>query len=268
MDPIIITIVCCAALGVVVGLLAGMLGIGGGLIIVPALSYLLVHFQGMSAETVMPVAVATSLSTIIFTGASSALAHYKLGNLRKNVVLYTGIGIAVGAVAGAQVASHINGDILRHIFAGLVIVIALQMIFGKARESSTPATPALLISVGGGTGVISALMGIGGGALLVPALVWFKVNMRHAIGCAALGGMVIAVFGTLSFIVAGLDKAGLPPGGIGFVYLPATLGIVATSIFTASLGARLGQKVNTKFLKRLLAGLLVVVSIRMIVGIE
>ncbi|GGW80026.1 UPF0721 transmembrane protein [Alteromonas halophila] len=255
-------------LGVVVGLLAGMLGIGGGVIIVPALSYLLVHLHDMDASIVMPVAVATSLSTIIFTGASSAFAHYKLGNLRKHIVLYTGIGIAVGAIIGAQVASHIDGDLLRHIFAGLVILIALQMIFGKTRESATPATPSILITAGGGTGIISALMGIGGGAVLVPALVWFKVNMRHAIGCAALGGMVIAVFGTLSFIIAGLGKVNLPAGGLGFVYLPATAGIVATSIFTASIGARLGQKVNTKFLKRLLATLLVVVSIRMIAGIE
>ncbi|MEW9798445.1 sulfite exporter TauE/SafE family protein [Alteromonas sp. CYL-A6] len=268
MDPIIIIFISCAVLGLVVGTLAGMLGIGGGLIIVPVLSYLLVHVLDMSADAVMPVAVATSLSTIIFTGASSAYAHYRLGNLTRHLVLYTGAGIALGAIVGAQIASHIDGHLLRIIFAVLVILIALQMIFGKPRTSENAATPRLLSVIGGGTGIFSALMGIGGGALLVPALVWFQVNIRHAIGCAAVGGMVIAVFGTLSFIVAGWNKADLPAGGIGFVYLPATLGIVATSVFTANFGAKLGQRVNTRLLKQILAALLVVVSIRMIVGLE
>ena len=113
MEPLTIIFVSCLVLGVVVGLLAGMLGIGGGLIIVPVLSYLLIHFAGMTVETVMPVAIATSLSTIIFTGMSSAFAHYRLGNIHKPTVLYTGFGIAIGAILGAQIASHISGALLK-----------------------------------------------------------------------------------------------------------------------------------------------------------
>ena len=164
MDPFVVIIVSCLILGSVVGILAGMLGIGGGLIIVPALSYLLVHFMGMTTETVMPVAIATSLSTIIFTGTSSALAHYKLGNIQRYIVLYTGLGIAFGAIAGAQVASHMSGELLKDVFAVLVILIALQMIFGKQKASDNEASKGTLAAVGGTAGILSALMGIGGGA--------------------------------------------------------------------------------------------------------
>ena len=268
MDPFVVIIVSCLALGSVVGILAGMLGIGGGLIIVPALSYLLIHFLGMTTETVMPVAIATSLSTIIFTGMSSARAHYKLGNIQLNIVLYTGLGIAFGAFAGAQVASHISGELLKNVFAVLVILIALQMIFGKQKASNNEASKGALAAVGGGAGLLSALMGIGGGALLVPALVWFRVNVRAAIGCAAFCRLVIDVFGTTSFVVAGWGETDVPNYSMGYVYLPATAGIVATSMFTANIGAKLGQRVNVRVLKAMLACLLVLVSIRMILGIE
>ena len=268
MDPLVVIVLSCLILGSVVGVLAGMLGIGGGLIIVPVLSYLLIHFMGMTTETVMPVAIATSLSTIIFTGMSSAFAHYKLGNIQRHVVLYTGLGIAFGAFAGAQVASHISGELLKDVFAVLVILIAMQMIFGKQKASENDASKGTLATVGGGAGLLSALMGIGGGALLVPALVWFRVNVRAAIRCAAFCGLIIAVFGTTSFIVAGYNAIDVPEHSLGYVYLPATAGIVATSMFTANIGAKLGQRVNVRVLKAMLACLLVLVSIRMILGIE
>ncbi|APE04845.1 MULTISPECIES: sulfite exporter TauE/SafE family protein [Alteromonas] len=268
MEPVVVILLSCVLLGSVVGILAGMLGIGGGLIIVPVLSYLLVHLLGMTTETVMPVAIATSLSTIVFTSMSSAYAHYRLGNIQKNIVLYTGMGIAVGAIIGAQIASHISGELLKDIFAVLVILIAAQMIFGKQKQSDNQASRAVLSCVGSGTGIISALMGIGGGALLVPALVWFRVNARAAIGCAAFCGLVIAIFGTSSFIIAGWNAPDVPAYSLGYVYLPAAAGIIATSMITANIGAKLGQKVNVRILKAMLACLLVLVSIRMILGIE
>lgn len=268
MEPVSIIFISCLVLGLVVGLLAGMLGIGGGLIIVPILSYLLIHFAGMTIDNVMPVAVATSLSTIIFTGLSSASAHYRLGNMNGTIVGYTGLGIAMGAVLGAQLASYMSGAWLKNIFAAFVIVIALQMLFGKQKASGNSASPIMLASIGAVTGVVCALMGIGGGALLVPALVWFNIDIRRAIGCAAFGGLIVAIFGTVSFVIAGWNVPDLPPGSVGYVFVPATLGIVATSVFTASIGAKVGQKVNTKVLKAILACLLVVVSIKMIAGLE
>lgn len=268
MEPLYTIVIWCLGLGLLVGFLAGMLGIGGGLIIVPALSYLLVHYLNLDTGLVMPMAVATSLSTIIFTGTSSALAHYRLGNINLRVVGYAGIGIAVGAVAGAQFASSISGHLLKNIFAVLVMLIAVQMVFGKREASRHHAGPGILGGIGAGTGFISALMGIGGGALLVPALVWFQVNIRQAIGCAAVSGLVIAVFGSVSFVLAGLGNPALPEQALGFIFWPATLGIVATSVFTAGMGARLGQRMDTQLLKKVLAVLLVLVSIRMIAGIE
>ncbi|RDV27955.1 sulfite exporter TauE/SafE family protein [Alteromonas aestuariivivens] len=268
MDPVYSVFISCLLIGLLVGTLAGMLGIGGGLIIVPLLSYMLVHWLGLATDAAMPVAVATSLSTIIFTGMSSAWAHFRLGNLNSFIVLWSCLGVAAGGTVGALVASSISGHTLKNIFAVLVLVIAAKMIFGRNWVSGNTAARPALVTVGGFTGFFSALMGIGGGALMVPALVWFQVNLRQAIGCAAMGGVILALFGTASFIVAGWDRIDVLDGAIGYVYLPATLGIVTTSIFTAALGARLGQKINTKLLKRLFAGLLVLVSVRMILGIE
>ena len=258
----------CMLIGAVVGIFAGMLGIGGGLIIVPSLTYLLVHLLDLSTDLAMPMAIATSLSTIFFTGASSARTHYKLGNLDRTIVLRTGAGMAIGAIIGAEFATQISGYWLKNIFAVFVMLIAMQMLFGRKDVSKNAASNTTLTTAGAGVGGISALMGIGGGAILVPILVWFQVNMRQAIGCAALTGLVIAFFGSAGYIYNGLSVDNLPQYAIGYVYLPAALGIVSTSIFTANIGARLGQKLNVSVLKKIMAGLLIVVAVRMIVGIE
>ncbi len=268
MEPLLIIFLSCMALGVLTGTLAGMLGIGGGLIIVPVLTVLLTAVAGISSELAMPMAVATSLFTIIVTGFFSAKAHYSLGNIMPSLIIWCCAGIAVGAVAGAQLASIMPAQILARVFAVLVILIALQMLFGRSNASKHHYTSTILVVVGALVGGISALMGIGGGALLVPALVWFQVPIRHAIGCAAVSGLVIAMFGTGSFIYAGWGLATLPPWSLGYVFLPAGVGIMATSVFTAGFGARLGQNMPTGLLKNILAGLLVVVSIRMIIGME
>ena len=268
MDPVLIFFLSCLVLGSVVGIFAGLLGIGGGLIIVPAFLFLAKHLLNIDIEHAMPMAIATSLSTVIFTGLSSARMHLKLGNIDKQVVMYCAFGIAIGATLGAFFATKISGIMLQRIFAGLVILIALQMIFGRNRVSSfTLGKPSLGV-IGVGSGFISALMGIGGGALLVPILVWFQIHIRKAIGCASLCGVVIACFGTVSFIYSGFNKEYLPEYSLGYVYLPATLGIVITSMITARIGAKLTAKLDTKKLKRIFAIFLVVVSIRMIIGLE
>jgi uncharacterized membrane protein YfcA len=268
MDPNLEILMLCAALGSIVGILAGLLGIGGGLVIVPALVFLLHFFLGLGVEVSMPIAIATSLSTVIMTGMSSARSHYKLGNLDRRIITYCGLGIAIGATLGAHFASHISGVLLQRIFAVLVIVIALQMVFGGRKASKNTIGNKGLGGIGIGSGFIAALMGIGGGALIVPVLVWFQVNIRKAIGCAAFSGIIIAVFGTLNFIYTGWEKPYLPEFSLGYVYLPATLGIIATSILTAPIGAKLGQKLDVAKLKKVFAAFLVLVSIRMIIGIE
>ncbi|MDC8833087.1 sulfite exporter TauE/SafE family protein [Alteromonas gilva] len=268
MEPLLVIFLSCMALGMLTGTLAGMLGIGGGLIIVPVLTLLLSGIGGIGAELAMPMAIATSLFTIIVTGFFSAKAHYSLGNIVPKLIIWCCAGIAVGAVAGAQLASVLPAQTLARVFAVLVILIALQMVFGRKTASKHHYTPTILVVVGVIVGTVSALMGIGGGALLVPALVWFQVPLRQAIGCAAVSGLVIAMFGTGSFIYAGWGLPTLPPWSLGYVFLPAGLGIMATSVFTAGFGARLGQNMPTALLKNILAGLLVIVSIRMIIGME
>ncbi|WP_340678408.1 sulfite exporter TauE/SafE family protein [Paraglaciecola sp.] len=266
MDPIISIYLWCLVMGAVVGLLAGLLGIGGGLIMVPALVYLFTHELGLSLDFAMPMAIATSLSTIIFTGFSASLTHSKLGNLNRFVLFYSGLGIAIGAIIGAQLASVIPGEWLKKLFAVLVLLIVVYMLFGKRVESKNQVNKINLSAVGAGTGVLSALMGIGGGAILVPALVWYRVNIRQAIGCSSFCGLVIAFFGSLSFVQAGWGHNELPQWSFGYVYLPATAGIVTLSMLTATIGAKLGQKLDTHILKKIFAGFLILVSLRMLLG--
>ena len=266
MDPVVFIFVLCLLMGAIVGLLAGLLGIGGGLIMVPALVYLYVEFLSVELSLAMPMAIATSLSTIILTGLSASRAHFELGNLNRFVLLWSGIGIALGAVLGAQLASMISGESLKDIFAYLVLLIAAQMVFGAHKESKYAMSKMALGLVGFITGSLSALMGIGGGSIMVPALTWFKVNIRQAIGCASFCGLLIALFGSASFIQAGWHNPLLPQWASGYVYLPASLGIVITSVFTAGLGAKIGTRINTQILKKIFAGFLVLVSLRMLLG--
>jgi uncharacterized membrane protein YfcA len=260
-----ITLVC-MVLGALVGLLAGMLGIGGGLLIVPSLLYLFAHQLGQSLEIAMPMAIATSLSTIILTGLSASRAHFKFGNLNRFILVWSSLGIAAGAVAGAYFATMLSGESLKSVFGFLVLAIAIQMIVGRNMSAKGDMSKVALVIVGLVTGWLSALMGIGGGSIMVPALTWFKVNIKQAIGCASFSGLVIALFGSASFVVSGWDVESLPPWSFGYVYLPATLGIVITSVFTAGLGAKISQQLDTRLLKRIFAGFLVIVSLRMMLG--
>ncbi|WP_166422111.1 sulfite exporter TauE/SafE family protein [Paraglaciecola sp. 20A4] len=266
MDPALFILLVCLGLGAVVGLFAGLLGIGGGLIIVPSLLYLLTEHVHLPLKVAMPMAIATSLSTIVLTAISSSRAHYKLGNLRQFYLLWTGLGISVGAIIGPQFATMIPAESLKTLFAILVLVIAAQMILLGNKSAKRDVSKEILLLIGVITGCISSVMGIGGGAIMVPALLWCRVDIRIAIGCAAFSGLVIALFGSASFIVAGWDNEHLPQWAVGFIYLPATLGIVCTSVFTAGVGAKLSRSLNTQLLKKIFAGFLVIVSLRMLLG--
>ncbi|MDN4503833.1 sulfite exporter TauE/SafE family protein [Alteromonadaceae bacterium BrNp21-10] len=256
----------CVGLGAIVGVLAGLLGIGGGLLIVPVLSYLLPYYLPVTPELAMPMAIATSLSSIILTSCSSATAHFRLGHLQRDLMLWVGIGLACGAILGSYIATSIPAALLKSSFGVLVLVIAAQMLLYSRVESNHSYSANKLVGIGGITGVISALMGIGGGAILVPSLVWYRVALTTAIGCAAFGGFVIAILGSLGYIVSGFGLPDLPQWSLGYIYLPATVGIVSTSIFTAKYGAKLAQRLPTKKLKRFFAVFLIIVGLRMILG--
>ena len=257
----------CALLGCIVGFLAGLLGIGGGLIIVPVLTSLLLGFDVASAEHLMVIAIATSLASILFTSTSSALAHHRNDNLPWEIAPWVMAGVAFGALVSGFAASFIPEKMLRLVFALSVVFIAMRMVLSVGSKTNPdqplPKGP-VLGSISAIMGALSGLIGIGGGALLVPMLHYFSVDIKKAIGCAAACGIVIAFFGSIGYVSAGWQVTDLENGFMGFVYLPALFGIVITSWFMAPIGARATHYLPVNIIKKVFAMLLVIIAIKMV----
>lgn len=267
MSDLTIIFLCCLVLGCLVGFLAGLLGIGGGLIIVPVLSYLLVLLDLVPQHEAMLIAIATSLASIIFTSSSSAYAHQKNQNIPWDIAPWVLGGVSIGALLSGVIATGISNDSLQLIFACCVIFIAARMILSNSNKAQSALPHGSILTMGTSViGAISGMVGIGGGALLVPFLTYFQLDMRKAIGCAALSGILIATFGVIGFISVGLNHHQLSEGFIGYVYLPALIGIVSTSAFFAQFGAKAAQYLPVKVIKRIFAALLVLVAIRMLIS--
>ncbi|MGE4552138.1 MAG: sulfite exporter TauE/SafE family protein [Desulfovibrionaceae bacterium] len=251
-------------LGAVAGILAGLLGIGGGLVIVPML---VVTFgvQGIQTPYLMQVALATSLASIIFTSTSSMLAHHRRGAVLWPVFKAIAPGILIGAYLGSLLVSVVPSDGLKAVFVIFVYYAAVQM-FRNKKPKPTRHLPGFvgMTGAGGVIGAFSSLVGIGGGTLCVPFLVWCNVVVHQAIGTAAAVGLPIALAATLGNITHGLGVAGRPEYCLGFVYIPALVGIVVMSVFTAPLGAKLAHSLPVGKLKRVFACLLVAVATKML----
>jgi len=269
MSELLLLVIYCALLGSGVGFLAGLLGIGGGLVIVPVLSSILLHFELLPAEQVVIVAIATSLASILFTSTSSAIAHHKNGNVPWELAPWIMTGVALGALISGFLAALLPGDIVRLVFAVSVILIAIKMFYSSTKSDSSKArqlpNKGLLTFFTTITGGLSAMIGIGGGALLVPLLTFFSLDMKKAIGCASACGIVIALFGCIGYISSGSTQFSLADGFAGFVYLPALLGIVCTSWFTAPLGAKATHALPVPLIKKIFAALLVVMAVNMLI---
>ena len=252
--------------GAVAGLLAGLLGIGGGLIIVPALVWLFLA-NGFDSSVVVHLAVGTSLATIIVTAISSIRAHHKRGAVRWLLVAQLSPGIILGAWLGAAIADLLPTWWLQRVFASFVILVGLQMALGAKTEAHRELPGLTAMSLAGGViGMVSAIVGIGGGTMTVPFLNWCSVNMREAVATSAACGLPIAVAGTIGFIVAGWGVPLLPSGSIGYVYWPAFLGIVIASYLFAPLGAKLAHSLPLPALKKVFAVLLFAVGGKMWLG--
>lgn len=259
-------LIACALLGCLAGFLAGLLGIGGGLVIVPALVYLLPSL-GFSTEVVMPVAIATSLASIVFTSASGTFAHHKNNNIPWNIAKQLMAMIAVGALLGAYIADSLSSELLTYIFASAVTLLASYMLLSVKVEKSKPLPSHWMIKIIGlGTGYISSLMGIAGGAILVPVLTYYSLSIRQAIGTATVCGFVVAVFGATGFIFTGLDQTDLPSWSLGYIYLPALLGIISTSSLLAPYGVKMAEKLPVRYLKRIFASFLILVAMKMVIS--
>jgi uncharacterized membrane protein YfcA len=246
--------------------MAGLLGVGGGLIIVPALAWIF-RLQGVSGEVIMHTAVGTSLATIVITSISSVYAHHRRGAVLWPVFWRLTPGIVIGALVGAAVADALPSDALQRVFAVFVLTVSAQMGFG-AKPAAHRGLPGAsgMTTAGGVIGSVSAIVGIGGGSLTVPFLSWCNIAIRNAVATSAACGLPIAVAGAFGFVLTGWDNEGLPPWSAGYVYGPALLGIVAASILSAPFGAKLAHTLPTHALKRVFAVFLAFVGINMLVG--
>ena len=250
-------------LGLVSGLLAGLFGIGGGLIIVPVL-VILFSAQGLPAELVMLMAVATSLATIILTAMASVFAHHRLGSVVWSKVYRLSPGIMIGAAVGAVVAKQITADTLRYILVIFLIYVGIQMgLQVKPKPDRVKQSRIMDFLVANLIGLLSSIVGIGGGTLTVPYLVHGQMPMRNAVAVASACGLPIAVAGTLSYTLLGWHAMHLPEWSLGYVYLPAFLGTGLSSIFTAPLGAKLVHKLPAAKLKRYFSLLLFVMAAKL-----
>ena len=253
-----------AALGVGGGFVAGLLGVGGGTVFVPGL-YFVFTALGYDPETVMMIAVGTSLAIIVPTGISSARAHHGKGAFSKDYVQNIGIGVLIGVGIGTLLADMLGGAILQIIFAicifgvaGLVLIDTKR--FSLGRELPAMPWPALY---GTFTGALSTIMGIGGGMLNVPYMTLYGVPVHKAVGCAAALGVLVAVPGMIGFILIGLSTQNLPPFSFGYVNLLAALLIIPISVLAAPFGAKLAHYFSTQALKRVFAVYLVCVGLKM-----
>ncbi|MDA8429090.1 MAG: sulfite exporter TauE/SafE family protein [Geobacteraceae bacterium] len=254
------------ALGVFAGGLAGLLGVGGGLVIVPMLTFIFTARQ-MPAEHVLHLALGTSMASIMFTSISSLRAHHLRGAVDWSVVRRITPGILIGTFCGTWVAAQLSTGFLKVFFVLFTYYVAAQMLLNiqPHPHRQLPGSVALC-GVGGMIGGVSSLVGIGGGSMSVPFLIWCNVAMYNAIGTSAAIGFPIALAGTAGYAINGLTAI-LPAHTVGFVYLPALLGISAASMLIAPLGAKLAHSLPIARLKKIFALLLIVMGTKMLLSL-
>lgn len=253
-----------AGAGIFAGLMAGLFGIGGGAVIVPVL-YFLLDGVGYS-QTAQHVAVATSLATIIATSSRSVMAHARHGAVDWSVLKSWCPWIVVGALAGMVLAGYMSGRALTAIFGSVAIIIALQFFFGRPdwRLADDMAIGPARAGLGGALGGLSALMGIGGGAFGVSLMTMSGRPMHQSIGTAAGFGVAIGVPGAIAAVFTGWSQAGLPPGSLGYVNVPAAILIAVLTVSMAPIGAALAHRLDAAVLKKWFGVLLGIVAVRML----
>lgn len=253
------------ALGVVAGFLAGLLGIGGGMLMVPVLTLLLAQ-RGVEAGLAVKMAIATSMATILFTSLSSVRAHHRLGTVRWPLVRSLAPGILLGGLAaGAGAFAVLKGRALALFFALFIGYMALQMLRGRQpRPGRTLPGSAGQTGVGAAIGFASGLLGAGGAFLSVPFMIWCNVPPRQAVGTSAALGFPIAAAATAGYVISGWSLPAPLPGAFGYLFLPAVAIIAAASVSAAPLGAHAAQRIDVAWLRRLFALLLLALAATML----
>ena len=252
------------ALGAIAGVLAGLLGVGGGLVLVAALVWLLPTL-GIPQEAAMHAALASSLASIVLTATASARAHARRGSVMWPTVAWMVPGLLLGGWLGSGIAVRVDDDVLRYIVAGYCFLAALQLLLGGTRKgvdgnTASPPRGAPMSLAGVVIGAVSAVVGIGGGSMTVPLLVWRGVAPVHAVATSSACGVAIGLSAACSYASAP-GAIGMPDGSLGYVFLPAALGTVLTSLPMAPLGARLAHRIDGATLKRIFAGFLATMAL-------
>ena len=263
LDPLLIVEL--GVLGLATGFLAGLLGIGGGMLLVPFLTYIL-GAQKVAPDLAVKMAIATSMATIMFTSISSVRAHHQRGAVRWDIVKRLAPGIVLGsALASLGVFALLKGSWLALFFAAFVGFSATQMLLDKKPKPSRtlPGTPGLL-GAGGVIGFLSGLVGAGGGFVSVPFMTWCNVVIHNAVATSAALGFPIALANAAGYIVAGQNVQDLPAGAVGYIYLPALVVIACVSVLMAPLGVKAAHALPVKSLKRAFAGILYLLAAYML----
>lgn len=265
--PILHLVLLLLAIGGAGGFLSGLLGVGGGILFVPALFFAMSAI-GLDTQYAMHIAVATSLLIVFATGATSAVAHYRRGVVEMPRVRSWGPFILAGVMVGALFAASVNGEILKRVFAGITFLISLYMAFGREKNSGE-ASPFLTARVQHVLcviiGMISSMIGVGGAILTVPMMSYSGTPMQKAVGTGAALGMIISLPGTLGYMAGGLlhDMQGLPPYSVGYVNFMAAAMIVPTAMLLAPVGVKISHAMPRAMLRRVFAVVLLIVSARM-----
>jgi uncharacterized membrane protein YfcA len=255
------------AIGVAAGFLAGMFGIGGGMVMVPMLVFVFTA-KGFPPEHMMHLSLATAMATIVFTSLSSVRAHHRHGAVDWKVARAMAPGIVAGALAASLAAGYVPTRPLAIFFTGFMFYAATQMFLEVKPKASRqlPGAPGLF-GAGAVIGGFSSLLAAGGAFLSIPFLAWCNLPLKRAIGTAAANGFPIAAAGTAGYVLNGMRAEGLPAGCLGYVYLPALAIIVAASMPLAPLGARLAHRLPVKRLRAVFALMLFGIGLRMLANL-
>lgn len=251
--------------GAVAGVLAGLLGVGGGIVIVPVLIVIVAWF-GIPDQIAMLLVVGTSLATIIPTSISSARAHHRRGAIDRSILRGWFLFVFIGALLGGVASTYIGSQGLILVFGIVALLVSINLVLPRplVLAEKMPESPLVQGMIATPIGFVSALMGIGGGTLSVPAMSMLSVPVHRAVATASVFGLAIAVPAVVGFVWGGWNVPQRPPGSLGYVNLPAAVLIFSTSVLTAPLGARLAHSLEPRRLKLAFAGFLAVSAGRML----
>jgi len=255
LDPLLLLGLC--LLGLFTGFVAGLFGIGGGMVMVPFIVYFL-SLIDVNQDLVLKIAIATSMSTIVFTSLSSVKAHHKKGAVRWELVKGLAPGLIIGSlISSAGMFSLFKGTTLALVFEGFLYYSATQMYINKKPKPSRQVPDALgMVGAGGVIGFFSGLVGAGGGFISVPFMLWCNVELRNAVATSAALGFPIALTNVIGYIYSGWSELGRPALSLGFIWIPGMILIAVCSVLTAPLGVKVAHKLPVKYLSKIFAGLL------------